>query len=312
MKNKLILLASITILMGASQLLMSQDTILLKKNRYIVCHVVKITDNKVEYQKENIPGSTLFTITKDNVTAISLADGSGEVINESGINNKHGKEILHARTVIKFHPFSMLNSHIAFSYERYMRERLNFEGSLGIISSDLKWGSKSQSWHGKVSGAYVTAGLKFIKAKNYNKNSLKQGHPFKGFFVMPELGASYYKATNFSQSVLDHDSLITDLQLSDMLAGSVALTINIGNQLLLGECMTIGYQAGIGFAFDTHEYTNPEFKDEPTSKFSMANTILNNAFSHRTSVENIMALKFKLTVGFITEKERSRNISPTI
>ncbi len=134
----------------------------------------------------------------------------------------------------------------------------------------------------------------------------------KNFFIMPQMGSSYYKPTDLNSSILNADSLITDMQLNDILSGSVALTFNLGHRTRIGKNIFMGCEAGLGLAFDTNEYTDPDSRTLHKGILHPAVTLLQNIFSRNNSIENVMAFKFRVIVGFLKVKRRCLNNNQTI
>ncbi len=289
---------TITLLICLPNLVLSQDTVFITGNRYLVCNVISIDDFTVSYQKENIPGSAIFTLDKSMVKEVKFQEGTIEIVQGKGMNTPEGMEILQAKESIKLHPLSMLNSHLAFSYERQLKDKRNLDVSLGIVHSKLSLPGMPGGWYGKLIGGFITGGVKFLLRRSYFRNSLTFGDLQRGFFLMPEIGVSMYNVTNLAHTYYDSLTSSTDLQITNMTASSVALIASLGHQFILFNRLTIGYQAGVGISFDNYSYSNPNFispgrGDNLTSEFT------EHVYSHWSNESGPFAAKFKITIGYL-------------
>jgi hypothetical protein len=293
-----------------------RDTIVTKSNDSIVCKITKISDYDVEYVKTSEPDAIGYVISKDKIRMLMLRDGTHEVIMRDEMEMNAESEILDKRQAVKFHFFSPFYDHLAVTYERSLKMGTNVEASVGFINNSMFDFSVFESYDALTQGAFIKFGPKFNLGNSYYMKGMKYSHPLKGKYFKPEIILTSFavRDVNINYSTYDPNYYytITNSFITDVTAQGLALTLNFGNQYILGNMMTFGFNVGVGYSFVRAQFTNQELNDYIANNGSNNNTYFynyyysspynytNKMYSHTRSGEKSgIAFQVNLTLGYI-------------
>jgi len=288
------------------------DTLITKNNEQIICKITKITDYDIEYKKSIAADAIIYVISKEKVRQIHFSDGTVEVITRDEMEMNAETEILDKRQTIKFHFFSPFNDHLAVTYERSLKMGTNVEATFGLINNSMFNFDLFESHDGLSQGAFVKFGPKFNLGNSYYMKGMKYSHPLKGKYFKPEIILSSFavKNINYSFSTWDPNyyystthSFVTDVNVN-----GVAVILNYGNQYILGNIMTFGFNLGIGYSFASAKFTNDELVDYMSQNNTSYNYYYNDGaysyahkmYSHtRSGEQSGIAFQANITLGYI-------------
>jgi hypothetical protein len=168
------------------------DTIYNKKHQKIPCKIIEINEFEIKYKIVGLDNGPMVIINKSSVIKYRLSNGFVEVLSpdELSLENEHA-EILKNRTVIKIHPFSLVNQKVAVAFEKVIKVGMNLDVEVGYVNSNI---SRNTSFGGSPAfktGAYIKPGIKFFLGQDYSVRGLKYAHPLKGRYVKLDLAISY-------------------------------------------------------------------------------------------------------------------------
>lgn len=307
----LFLFAAIILLSKNSFSQSLRDTIVTKSNDSIVCKITKITDYDIEYVKNSEPDAIGYVISKDKIRMLMLRDGTHEIISRDEMEMNAETEILDRRQAIKFHFFSPFNDHLAITYERSLKMGTNVEASFGFINNSMFDFSVFESYDALTQGAFLKFGPKFNLGNSYYMKGMKYSHPLKGKYFKPEIIFTSFAVRDVNVSYTtyypDYYYSVTNSFVTDVTAQGLALTLNFGNQYILGNIMTFGFNVGVGYSFVRANFTSPELNDYIANNnynnnyyYSNPYNYTNKMYSHTRSGEKSgMAFQANLTLGYI-------------
>jgi len=291
-----------------------RDTIVTKSNDSIVCKITKISDYDVEYVKNGDPDAIGYVISKEKIRMLMLRDGTHEIITRDEMEMNAETEILDRRQVIKFHFFSPFNDHLAVTYERSLKMGTNIEASIGFINNSMFNFSVFESYDALTQGAFIKFGPKFNLGNSYYMKGMKYSHPLKGKYFKPEIIFTSFAVRDVNVSYSTYDPYyyytITNSFVTDVTAQGLALTLNFGNQYILGNMMTFGFNVGVGYSFVRSQFTNQELNNYIANSgnnsygydyyYSSPYNYTNKMYSHMRSGEKSgIAFQANVTLGYI-------------
>jgi len=311
MKNSLLFIFfAVCLLMvnsGYSQQL--RDTIVTKQNGNIICKVTKISDYDIEYKKDTSTDAIIYVISKEKVRQIRLGNGTVEEINRDEMEMNAETEILDKRQAIKFHFFAPFNDHLAITYERSLKMGTNIEATFGLINNTMFEYSIFESYDPLTQGAFIKFGPKFNLGNSYYMKGMKYSHPLKGKYFKPEIIITSLGVKNVDFFYYDYDQYYTTSQTfrTNVNVNGVALMLNYGNQYILGNIMTFGFNLGLGYSFVSAKFTNKELEEYISQNtnstdyyYSDAYAYANKMYSHvRTGQKSGLAFEANVTLGYI-------------
>lgn len=263
MKNlKLFILIFLPILVFIGKAGMAQDlrdTIVTKHNELIICKVTKITDTDIEYKKEKEADAIVYVISKSKVKEIRLGNGTIETITRDEMDMNPEAEIIDKRSAVKFNFFSPFFDHLAFTYEKSIRMGLNIEGTIGLINNSMF--DFSVSNRSKLTqGFTLVVGPKFILGHSFYIKGMKYSHPLKGSFFKPEIILTSFAVRNIHYNFYNGNTYPYQYTTydTDLKVNSASLLLTYGNQFILGNTLTFGFNFGLGYSFLSHKYTNDD------------------------------------------------------
>lgn len=290
-----------------------RDTIVTRNNDSIVCKITKIADYDIEYVKSAESDAIVYVISKDKVRLLMLRDGTHEVITRDEMEMNAETEILDKRQAIKFHFFSPFNDHLAFTYERSLKMGTNVEATVGLINNSMFDFSMFENYDALTQGVFFKIGPKFNLGNSYYMKGMKYSHPLKGKYFKPELIITSFavKNINYTYTIWDpyYYNSISQTFKTNVNVNGVALMLNYGNQYILGNIMTFGFNLGVGYSFASAKFSNQELVDFVNQNnnyysdyyyYSSAYSYANKMYSHTRSGEKSgIAFGANITIGYI-------------
>jgi len=235
------------------------DTLYTKKQQKIACKIFEINDYEIKYGLKDGP---MYIIDRSQVTKYQLSTGFTEVItpDELSIENEHAS-IMKNRSVIKIHPFSLINNQLSFAYEQVIKVGMNLDIEVGYVNSGLN----KQPIFGRTlnnafyTGAYLKPGVKFFLGQDYSVKGLRYAHPLKGRYLKLDLAVSYLNYENVGRQVGGYYPTPPSTIYTDITTVALGGFVNYGRQFILGNLLTMEYFIGIGYTGQNYKYSNPNF-----------------------------------------------------
>jgi hypothetical protein len=269
-----------------------RDTIVTKSNEFIVCKIIKITDTDIEYKKDKEADAIVYVIAKTKVRQIRYSNGKREFILPDEMDMNKEAQIIDKRNCIKVQFFSPFYGHLSFTYEMSYKMGTNFETTVGLINNTLMKSGTSDQSH-LTQGATLIFGPKFILGESFYIKGMKYSHPLKGRYIKPEI-----ILTSFT--VKDLKSYY-QTQTSDLRVNCASLMLTYGNQWILGNIFTFGFNVGVGYSFISTKYSNPDFINN-IGYFDEASNYTNNLFNQLrigSNTSSALAFTSNITFGYI-------------
>ncbi|MES2679392.1 MAG: hypothetical protein V4635_05875 [Bacteroidota bacterium] len=261
------------------------DTLYTKKQDKISCKIIEINEFDIKYKLAASIDGPMYVINKTTVTKYTLSNGFTELLlpDELSLENEHG-EIIKNRTVIKVHPFSVVNNQLSFAYEQVLKVGTNLDIEAGYVNTGLNSSTSSNriynSGRTNYSGAYVKPGVKFFLGQDFSVKGLRYAHPLKGRYIKLDIGLSYLNFQNVERIEYSGGNYPTPVQhrtvSTDINTFAYGGFVNFGRQFILGNVLTIEYYFGVGFTGRTIDYTNDEFVRGNNGYYYNENTSISN------------------------------------
>lgn len=227
-----------------------EDVILKMDGTTIKAKVVDLGTQEVQYKLYNNPEGPTLRIKKSEVRSVKI---EGQVVYEYkpdpySISNN---AILDKNSSLKFHFFSPLSHHLAFSWEWMNKPGFNWETGLGIIGPGTSPWDKGMNITPK--GLFLRVGPKFLlgNSSEIEIEGARYAHPLKGkyFKVEATLGALTTRQTQDTGSFgspwgVGTISFTTKYQY-------FVFNLIYGRQFIFGNTITVGYYAGLGYGFES-------------------------------------------------------------
>ncbi len=263
-------LLMVAIFAGYSQ----SDTLYTKSQKKIPCKIAEIGDTELKYKLLNNLDGPLYSIPLSKIYRYTLANGESiEVLPDAlSIETQH-QEILHAKSVLKVHPFSFVNNHISFAYEQIIKMGTNLDVEAGYINNKImpnaSSGSNFTNSYGDPafqSGFYLKPGIKFMLGQDYTLKGMKYAHPLKGRYFRIDAVLSYLNYQDATQTINQTynsnpvypytSTITTTTRNSNINSFAFGGMINYGRQFILGNIMTFEYYVGAGVTGQSNSNSN--------------------------------------------------------
>jgi hypothetical protein len=167
------------------------------------------------------------------------------------------RAILDKTASLKFHFFSPLSHHLAFTFEWMNQPGFNWDLGFGIIGIGVSPWDRSMSQD--PAGFFLRGGPKFLlgNSSEVEMDGARFAHPLKGRYFKPELTLSALSI----QTAYDTTSLSGAVGQAVYTRKYQSLVVNLvyGRQFIFGNTVTLGYYAGVGYGFENKSVsgTNP-------------------------------------------------------
>lgn len=225
-----------------------EDIILKKDGTSLKVKVLEIRSEDVVFKlASNASGPTLI-LKKSEIKTISV-DGQTVYeyvpdpysISHSGILNKN--------SAIKFHFFSPLNSHLAFTYEWMQKPGFNWEAGFGIVNKSVS--ARKRNIDGSVpSGAFFRFGPKYLigSTSDIEIEGARYSHPLKGRYIKLEILLHALNVRYTWDSTRYFGKGGTQIYTKEY--QSLVLNLIYGRQYIYGNSITVAWYGGIGYGFE--------------------------------------------------------------
>ena len=283
----------------------AQDLIVKKNNETIKAKILEVGTTEIRYKLFDSPDGPTLVINKREIKTLKIHAENGKndkVMNITDDPMSAGNaSIVDKTSSFKFHFFSPLNHHLAFSYEWMVKPGFNWEAGIGIVGPGVGLLSNAGSiYNTHPQGFFLRTGPKFLlgSSSDIEIEGARYAHPLKGRYFKVEailytLSKSYqidyYYNGNGTYAPIDvHRSYL-----------GAALNLIYGRQVIFGNSITVGWYAGLGYGMEnkttTSSYpagTNPVYVEEA---LAIDNLIDNKRYSH-----GYFGSKFPITytIGF--------------
>jgi len=267
MKKKFFLLnkgIAILILLLFMNRLSAQDVIVKTDNEQIKAKIIEIGSTEIRFKYFDAQDGPIVVVNRREVKLIRLmtTDGLVKTIvitdesKEDPMSTGNGA-ILNKTSSLKFNFFSPLDHQLAFSYEWMIKPGFNWEVGLGLVGLGLNELDQYNSH-----GLYLRTGAKFLlgNSSDVEIQGQRYAHPLKGkyfkveavFYDISATDTNYFYNYTFGSS---------SNRVNNKYLGA-ALNLIYGRQFIFGNSITVGYYAGVGYAFES---ATSEFFGTPSS-----------------------------------------------
>lgn len=239
----------------------AQDIIITKDNQQIKAKILEIGTTEVRFKYFDAEDGPTIVLKKDEIRSMTIKGKNSQ--NTMNVNDDpmsaSNKAILDKTSSLKFHFFSPMNNHLAFSYEWMFKPGFNLEAGLGIIGIGIN--AFSFEMNEKAGGAFIKAGAKFLlgSSSDFAIEGIKYAHPLKGRYIKVELSlgafnSSYDEDTaRYTYTYTSTGGYVPHVPKYTRVTNSyqcMALNLIYGRQFILGNSITAGWYAGIGYGFE--------------------------------------------------------------
>ena len=144
------------------------------------------------------------------------------------------------KKIIKFEFFSPLTGNATFGYETYLKNFTSLELKVGLIGAGIQNYNVSSK---KETGVFFSVGPKFKLKPAYAVDGMYGTHVLRGGYIRPELSVGTFNVERESYLFNGYDENAT----------FVSLTINYGQQYILGESFTLDWYFGLGYGYASED-----------------------------------------------------------
>jgi hypothetical protein len=237
----------------------SQDTIYIRGSAYILASIQKITTNEVRYTVSKDSSISSHNLQKHYIKKIVFQDGRTDsfVTKPKDLLLYHGQ----VRNALKLNVFSPAFGFLQFTFERSVKPGRSIELNAAIIGLG-KNQEINDNWPLRIeygiprdaAGASIGLGYKFIKTPDFTNRSIPVPNVLQGLYLKPVVYIGLYE-----ENIVNHKPPGPIAERRTVAYGS--LMIEIGNQWVFGELLTLDLYAGLGLCLDNinhidHTYSN--------------------------------------------------------
>lgn len=229
----------------------SPDILIKKNGDQLKVKVVEVGTNSITYKYFDALDGPAIVIEKKDVRTIKVRskdDKTYEVINvESDPMSSSNSSILDKTSVLKFHFFSPLSKHLAFSYEWMIKPGFNWEVGLGVVGPGVT--AFERFTHTNASGVFLRTGSKFLlgNSSDIEIQGERYAHPLKGRYFKIET-ILYTLSREYDYLFYNYSS--TTYRIDNSYLGAV-LDLVYGRQFIFGNSITVGWYIGVGYAIES-------------------------------------------------------------
>lgn len=219
----------------------AQDLIINKTADTLNCKIREIGSDEIKYTLADYSSDLLFTITKDKINKIILANGQELTFKDEMDDPMNYAE--QNKNAIKIDFLSPTTGNTTFAFERSIKPGQSVEATLGII------GLGADPNNVDPRGSFVKFGMKFIKSPDFYLKGMRYAHILKGGYVKPEIGVGYFSKLidvydepygyTYTQERKDYFSLMIQLV--------------VGKQWVINDIFLVDFYGGLGYGFDGGE-----------------------------------------------------------
>jgi hypothetical protein len=229
---------------------MAQDIIIKKNNEQIKAKIVEIGPDEVKFKYYNLPDGPTIVMKKSDIKTIKLEGENESVVIDTdpdpmSVNN----DVIENKTSsIKFHFFSPLRDHLAFSYEWMVKPGFNWETGLGIVGPGISVSSNLLNDDPK--GVFIRTGPKFLlgNSSDIQIDGARYAHPLKGRYFKVEAVVYALSRTYTRYNMSGTEKVKNSYQ-------GAAFNLIYGRQYIFGNMITAGWYIGGGYGFENYTST---------------------------------------------------------
>ncbi|MBI3502109.1 MAG: hypothetical protein HY063_09960 [Bacteroidetes bacterium] len=230
------------------------DLITKKDGSILKAKVSEVGTDEVKFKLYNETEGPTMTLAKSEIKTVTI---DGQIVYEYkedpySISNR---AILDKTSVLKFHFFSPLSHHLAFTYEWMNKPGFNWEAGFGIYGIGTSAIDKQERRMPR--GIFLRFGPKFFlgSSSDIEIEGAKYAHPLKGRYFKPEIilsalsttytidtGGYYYGYGTYSGK--GTTTFTNKYQ-------SLVINLVYGRQFIFGNTITLGYYLGVGYGFES-------------------------------------------------------------
>lgn len=232
---------------------LKEDVVVKKDGSSLKVKIIEVGADVVSFKLYNNPEGPTMSLKKSEIKTVTV---DGQVVYEYKIDpySVSNQAILDKNSSLKFHFFSPLNRHIAFSYEWMVKPGFNWEGGLGIIGPGVS--PIDNATERVPKGTFLRFGPKFLlgNSSDIEIEGAKYAHPLKGRYFKIELtlnsmNASYSVDTGgyYNGGVYTPSGKLTYKKKFQ----GMAFNLIYGRQFIFGNTITVSWYGGIGYGFES-------------------------------------------------------------
>ena len=235
--KKITLTAALLFLTAILLPALAQDQIIKKNDDVIKCKIKEVGMDEVKYTLPDYPQDVLFTLDKIKIQKVVFENGRELEFQDEMTDPENYVD--QKKNALKVGFISPLTGCTSFSYERSLKPGRSIEGTLGLIGLGIDPNNVNQI------GAFVKAGMKFIKSPDFYLRGMRYAHILKGSYFKPEIAFGYYSrdSETFDQ-IYGHNTNET------IKVFSATIQIILGKQWVMDDAFLIDFYGGIGYGFD--------------------------------------------------------------
>lgn len=234
-----------------------EDLIIKKDGSIIKAKISEIGTEEVKFKLHNNPDGPILSLKKSEISNVKV-DGQSVYEYKADPRSISNAAILDKASTLKFHFFSPLSHHLAFSYEWMKKPGFNWEAGLGIYGPGVSPWDKAQGL--KPKGTFIRFGPKFLlgSSSDVEMEGVKYSHPIKGRYFKPEITLSALSIT-YTRDTGNY--MGTGIVHYTNKYQSLVINLIYGRQLIYGNTITLSYYFGLGYGFESKTTTGTK----PTS-----------------------------------------------
>ncbi len=237
-----------------------EDVILKKDGSSLKVKVIEVGSDEVKYKVYNNPDGPTLSVKKSEVQTVKI---EGQVVYEYkedpySISNR---AILDKASNLKFHFFSPLSHHIAFTFEWMNKPGFNWDAGFGIVGPGVSpW---DEQLNNDPKGFFLRGGPKFLlgNSSEIEIEGAKLSHPLKGRFFKPELTLSALTIKTTYDTGSYNSGYGVGKAVYTKRYQSLVINLVYGRQFIFGNAITVSYYVGVGYGFESKSTsgTNPNY-----------------------------------------------------
>jgi hypothetical protein len=219
----------------------SQDTLVLKKGKSVICKVTEIGIDEIKYKDYFNQDGPVYVVRKLDVVKIKYHNGLTENILPDEMAMNKEEMVVDKSQCIKIAFLSPLFNHIQIGYEKKLQMAKNLEVKAGF------YGIGNPIYSKLTQGTYGSAGIKFLLGQDFYIKGMRYVHPLKGSYIKPQINvaimdnsATYYSYTPYP----NYSSTSTNIRFRNTM---LAFNMVYGKQFILGNIITFDMHIGFGY-----------------------------------------------------------------
>jgi len=248
---------------------LKEDLIVKKDGSSLKVKILDLGADVVTFKLYNNPDGPTMSLKKSEIKTITI---DGQVVYEYKIDpySVSNQAILDKNSSLKFHFFSPLNRHVAFSYEWMNKPGFNWELGAGVIGPGVSSINVLKDRDPK--GAFIRFGPKLLlgSSSDIEIEGARYAHPIKGKYfkiemILNAVNVKYTFDSAFYYGYGGTESYTKKYQ-------SIVLHLIYGRQFIFGNTITVSWYGGVGYGFESSTtvgtISNSDWLDFDTRRYS--------------------------------------------